>query len=44
MLKEFEENRSPGGSDIMLSKLRERLKENERALEVCGSGAGIWVC
>ncbi|KAG7268206.1 hypothetical protein CRUP_022895, partial [Coryphaenoides rupestris] len=33
MLKEFEQNRSPGGSDIMLSKLRERLKENEKALE-----------
>ncbi|XP_056146744.1 CDK5 regulatory subunit-associated protein 2 isoform X3 [Lampris incognitus] len=33
MVRDFELNRSPGGSDIMLSKLRERLKEKEKALE-----------
>ncbi|KAM3874007.1 CDK5 regulatory subunit-associated protein 2 [Diretmus argenteus] len=33
MVRDFEQSRSPGGSDIMLSKLRERLKEKEKALE-----------
>lgn len=29
-----ERNRSPDGRDAMLAKLRERLKEKEKALEV----------
>ncbi|XP_076014766.1 CDK5 regulatory subunit-associated protein 2 isoform X3 [Genypterus blacodes] len=33
MFRDFEHSRSPGGSDIMLTKLRERLKEKEKALE-----------
>ena len=37
MVRDFEQSRSPGGSDVMLSKLRDRLKEKEKALEV-------WVC
>ena len=34
MVRDLEQSRSPGGSDIMLSKLRERLREKEKALEV----------
>ncbi|XP_059894564.1 CDK5 regulatory subunit-associated protein 2 isoform X6 [Gadus macrocephalus] len=33
MVRDFEQSRSPGGSDVMLSKLRDRLKEKEKALE-----------
>ncbi|XP_046901597.1 CDK5 regulatory subunit-associated protein 2-like isoform X3 [Hypomesus transpacificus] len=33
MVRDLEQSRSPGGSDIMLSKLRERLREKEKALE-----------
>ena len=35
MLKDVEHSRVPGGNDVMLSKLRERLKEKEKALEAC---------
>ncbi|XP_071219056.1 myomegalin-like [Salvelinus alpinus] len=31
--RDMEQSRSPGGSDTMLSKLRERLKQKEKALE-----------
>lgn len=34
MVRDFEQNKSPGGNDNMLSKLRQRLKEKEKALEV----------
>lgn len=34
MVKDFEQNKSPGGNDNALSKLRQRLKEKEKALEV----------
>ncbi|CAL8318255.1 unnamed protein product [Lota lota] len=33
MVRDFEQSRSPGGSDVMLSKLRDRLREKEKALE-----------
>ncbi|XP_016894041.1 CDK5 regulatory subunit-associated protein 2 isoform X4 [Cynoglossus semilaevis] len=33
MLGDFEQNKSPGGNDNLLSKLRQRLKEKEKALE-----------
>ncbi|XP_029920528.1 CDK5 regulatory subunit-associated protein 2 isoform X2 [Myripristis murdjan] len=33
MVRDIEQSRSPGGSDSVLSKLRERLKEKEKALE-----------
>lgn len=35
MIRDFEQSKSPGGNDNMLSKLRQRLKEKEKALEVC---------
>lgn len=34
MIRDFEQCKSPGGNDNMLSKLRQRLKEKEKALEV----------
>lgn len=34
MIRDFEQSKSPGGNDNMLSKLRQRLKEKEQALEV----------
>lgn len=34
MVRDFEQNKSPGGNDGVLSKLRQRLKEKEKALEV----------
>ncbi|AWP15484.1 putative CDK5 regulatory subunit-associated protein 2 [Scophthalmus maximus] len=33
MVRDFEQSRSPGGNDTVLSKLRQRLKEKEKALE-----------
>ncbi|XP_070780479.1 CDK5 regulatory subunit-associated protein 2 [Enoplosus armatus] len=33
MVKDFEQSKSPGGNDNVLSRLRQRLKEKERALE-----------
>ncbi|XP_029108693.1 CDK5 regulatory subunit-associated protein 2 isoform X2 [Scleropages formosus] len=33
LIKDQEQRKSPGGSDILLAKLRERLKEKEAALE-----------
>uniref|UniRef100_A0A672HT79 CDK5 regulatory subunit associated protein 2 n=1 Tax=Salarias fasciatus TaxID=181472 RepID=A0A672HT79_SALFA len=33
MVRDFEQSRSPGSNDNMLSKLRQRLKEKEKALE-----------
>ncbi|XP_049459390.1 CDK5 regulatory subunit-associated protein 2 isoform X2 [Epinephelus fuscoguttatus] len=33
MVRDFEQSKSPGGNDNVLSKLRQRLKEKERALE-----------
>lgn len=33
--RDMEQSRSSGGSDTMLSKLRERLEQKEKALEVC---------
>uniref|UniRef100_A0AAQ4QSR4 CDK5 regulatory subunit-associated protein 2/Myomegalin coiled coil domain-containing protein n=1 Tax=Gasterosteus aculeatus aculeatus TaxID=481459 RepID=A0AAQ4QSR4_GASAC len=33
MVGDFEQSKSPGGNDNMLSKLRHRLKEKEKALE-----------
>ncbi|XP_070845922.1 CDK5 regulatory subunit-associated protein 2 isoform X1 [Chaetodon trifascialis] len=33
MVRDFEQSKSPGGNDSVLSKLRQRLKEKERALE-----------
>ncbi|KAM7368804.1 hypothetical protein PAMP_013111 [Pampus punctatissimus] len=33
MVRDFEQSKSPGGNDNMLSKLRQRLKEKEKALE-----------
>ncbi|KAK6304986.1 hypothetical protein J4Q44_G00237660, partial [Coregonus suidteri] len=33
MTRDMEQSRSPGGSDTMLSKLREQLKQKEKALE-----------
>ncbi|KAM6984635.1 CDK5 regulatory subunit-associated protein 2 [Aplochiton taeniatus] len=33
MARDFETSRSPAGSDVMLTKLRERLREKEKALE-----------
>lgn len=35
MVRDFEQNKSPGSNDSVLSKLRHRLKEKEKALEVC---------
>lgn len=35
MARDLEQSKSPGGNDNMLSKLRQRLKEKEKALEVC---------
>lgn len=35
MMRDFEQNKSPGGNDSVVSKLRQRLKEKEKALEVC---------
>lgn len=34
MVRDFEQSKSPGGNDSVLSKLRQRLKEKEKALEV----------
>lgn len=34
MVRDFEQSKSPGGNDNMVSKLRQRLKEKEKALEV----------
>lgn len=34
MVRDFEQSKSPGGNDGVLSKLRQRLKEKEKALEV----------
>uniref|UniRef100_A0A3B5AM59 CDK5 regulatory subunit associated protein 2 n=1 Tax=Stegastes partitus TaxID=144197 RepID=A0A3B5AM59_9TELE len=33
MVRDLEQSKSPGGNDTMLSKLRQRLKEKEKALE-----------
>ncbi|XP_053196352.1 CDK5 regulatory subunit-associated protein 2 isoform X4 [Scomber japonicus] len=33
MVRDFEQSKSPGGTDNVLSKLRQRLKEKEKALE-----------
>uniref|UniRef100_A0A3Q3VT61 Uncharacterized protein n=1 Tax=Mola mola TaxID=94237 RepID=A0A3Q3VT61_MOLML len=33
MVRDFEQSKSPGGNDNILSKLRQRLKEKENALE-----------
>ncbi|XP_029371082.1 CDK5 regulatory subunit-associated protein 2 isoform X2 [Echeneis naucrates] len=33
MVRDFEQSKSPGGNDSVLSKLRQRLKEKEKALE-----------
>ncbi|XP_028274258.1 CDK5 regulatory subunit-associated protein 2 isoform X2 [Parambassis ranga] len=33
MVRDFEQSKSPAGNDSVLSKLRQRLKEKERALE-----------
>ncbi|XP_060937138.1 CDK5 regulatory subunit-associated protein 2 isoform X3 [Limanda limanda] len=33
MFRDFEQSKSPGGNDNVLSKLRQRLKEKEKALE-----------
>uniref|UniRef100_A0A8C2ZWG4 CDK5 regulatory subunit associated protein 2 n=1 Tax=Cyclopterus lumpus TaxID=8103 RepID=A0A8C2ZWG4_CYCLU len=33
MVRDFEQSKSPGGNDSVLSKLRHRLKEKEKALE-----------
>ncbi|XP_030005659.1 CDK5 regulatory subunit-associated protein 2 isoform X2 [Sphaeramia orbicularis] len=33
MIRDFEQSKSPGGNDSVLSKLRQRLKEKEKALE-----------
>ncbi|XP_066501258.1 myomegalin-like [Hoplias malabaricus] len=33
MVRDLEQDRAPGGSDAMLTKLRERLREKEKALE-----------
>ncbi|XP_042251849.1 CDK5 regulatory subunit-associated protein 2-like isoform X3 [Thunnus maccoyii] len=33
MVRDLEQSKSPGGNDNMLSKLRQRLKEKEKALE-----------
>lgn len=35
MVRDFEQNKSPGGNDTVVCKLRQRLKEKEKALEVC---------
>lgn len=34
MVRDFEHSKSPGSNDGLLTKLRQRLKEKERALEV----------
>lgn len=34
MVRDFERSKSPGTNDGVLSKLRQRLKEKEKALEV----------
>lgn len=34
MVRDFEQSKSPGSNDSILSKLRQRLKEKEKALEV----------
>lgn len=34
MVRDCEQSKSPGGNDNVLSKLRQRLKEKEKALEV----------
>lgn len=35
MTRDFEQNKSPSGNDSVVSKLRHRLKEKEKTLEVC---------
>lgn len=35
MIRDLEHNKSSEGVDGMLSMLRQRLKEKEKALEVC---------
>lgn len=42
MIKDLEQNRSPGSNDSMLTKLRQRLKEKENALEV-GNLFFVWL-
>ncbi len=37
MVKDLEKNRTQEEDDPMVGKLRARLKEKEKALEVCGS-------
>lgn len=34
LVRDLEQDRAPGGNDAMLAKLRERLREKEKALEV----------
>ncbi|XP_076850493.1 uncharacterized protein LOC143500301 isoform X1 [Brachyhypopomus gauderio] len=34
MVWDLEQDRAPGGSDLMLTKLREKLREKEKALEI----------
>ncbi|XP_076850517.1 uncharacterized protein LOC143500316 isoform X2 [Brachyhypopomus gauderio] len=34
MVRDLEQDQAPGGSDITLTKLRERLREKEKALEI----------
>lgn len=41
MIRDLEQNGSPGSNDSMLTKLRQRLKEKENALEV---GNLFFVC
>lgn len=35
MIRDLEQSKNPEGHDGILSKLRQRLKEKEKALEVC---------
>lgn len=42
MARDFEQNKSPGSNDSVVSKLRHRLKEKEKALEVCLSFGEIF--
>lgn len=37
MVQDLEQDRAPAGSDVMLTKLREKLREKEKALEVVSS-------
>lgn len=37
MVQDLEQDRAPAGSDVMLTKLREKLREKEKALEVLSS-------